>query len=111
MPISPGETLDGRLTESDSREADGSYRDAWTFRGRAGETFVITMRSEDVDAFLHVGRMAGDEWELLESDDDGAGEGDAEVTLTLPADGEYLIRAGTYDADETGAYTLSLERP
>ncbi|HYR06907.1 MAG TPA: PPC domain-containing protein [Longimicrobium sp.] len=111
MPISPGETLDGRLTESDSREADGSYRDAWTFRGREGETFTITMRSEDVDAFLHVGRMAGDEWELLDSDDDSAGEGDAEVTLTLPADGEYLIRAGTYDADETGDYTLSLERP
>jgi hypothetical protein len=110
MPISPGETLEGRLTESDSREADGSYRDAWTFRGRAGETFVITMRSEDVDAFLHVGRMAGDEWELLDSDDDGAGEGDAEVIFTLTDDGEYLIRAGTYDADETGAYTLSLQR-
>jgi hypothetical protein len=110
MPISPGETLEGRLTESDSREADGSYRDAWTFRGRAGETFVITMRSEDVDAFLHVGRMAGDEWELLDSDDDGAGEGDAEVIFTLTDDGEYMVRAGTYDADETGAYTLSLQR-
>lgn len=110
MPISPGETLDGRLTESDTREADGSYRDAWIFRGGVGETFTITMRSEDVDAFLHVGRMAGDEWELLESDDDGAGEGNARVTITLPMNGEYLIRAGSYDPDETGAYTLQLER-
>lgn len=110
MPISPGETLQERLSESDTREADGSYRDAWTFRGRAGETFVVTMRSEDVDAFLHVGRMAGDEWELLESDDDGAGDGDAQVTLTLPDDGEYLIRAGSYDEGETGAYTLRVER-
>lgn len=110
MPISPGETLDGQLTESDSREADGSYRDAWTFRGAAGDTVVITMRSEDVDAFLHVGRMVGDEWEPLESNDDGAGEGDAEVSLVLPGDGEYLIRAGTYQEDETGAYTLSVQR-
>lgn len=110
MPISPGETLDGRLSESDTQEADGSFRDEWTFRGEAGETFVITMRSDDVDAFLHVGRMIGDEWELLESDDDGAGEGNAEVTLTLPEDGEYRIRAGSYDEGETGAYTLQLQR-
>src|SRR5687768_17846296 len=37
-PISPGETLDGRLSESDTEEADGSFREEWTFRGEAGET-------------------------------------------------------------------------
>ncbi|HEX2208880.1 MAG TPA: PPC domain-containing protein [Longimicrobium sp.] len=112
MPIAPGETLDGRLTESDGREGDGSYFDAWTFRGRAGETFVITLSSQDFDAFLRFGRMAGDEFESMETDDDGAHEGtDSRLTVTLAHDGEYVIRAGTYDADETGAYTLRLERP
>lgn len=110
MPISPGETLEGRLSKADAEEADGSFREEWVFRGDAGETFVITQRSEDVDALLHVGRMAGGEWELLASDDDGGGDSDAEITITLPESGEYVIRAGTYLAGETGAYTLSLER-
>jgi hypothetical protein len=111
MPISPGETLNGRLSESDTREADGSYRDAWIFMGQVGETYVITLRSEDFDALLQVGRMAGDEWDLLATDDDGAGEGsDSQLTITLPMNGQYLIRAGSYDEDETGAYTLSVER-
>lgn len=110
MPISPGETLEGRLSESDTQEADGSYRDEWTFRGNAGETYVITHRSEDFDSFLHVGRKAGEAWETLETDDDGAGDGDAEVTITLPDDGEYVIRAGSYLSAETGAYTLRLQR-
>lgn len=110
MPISPGETLDGRLSESDTQEADGSFREEWVFRGAAGETFVITQRSEDFDSFLQVGRMAGGEWDLLDSNDDGGGDSDAELTITLPESGEYVIRAGTYLADETGAYTLRLQR-
>jgi hypothetical protein len=110
MPISPGETLDGRLSDSDTEEADGSFRDEWTFRGEAGETFVITQRSTEFDSFLHVGRMAGGEWELLGSNDDDGGDSDAEITITLPEGGEYVIRAGTYLADETGAYTLQLQR-
>ncbi|HEX6369422.1 MAG TPA: PPC domain-containing protein [Longimicrobium sp.] len=110
MPISPGETLDGRLSESDTREADGSYREAWTFRGDAGETFTITLRSDEFDALLHVGRIVDGEWEMMETDDDGAGDGDAELSITLPESGEYMIRAGSYLSEETGAYTLQLRR-
>lgn len=110
MPIAPGETLNGRLWSTDTQEADGSYRDAWTFMGQVGETYVITLRSRDFDAFLQVGRMAGDEWEPLMTDDDGGGESDSQITITLPMNGEYVIRAGSYDADETGAYTLSVQR-
>lgn len=110
MPISPGETLDGRLSESDTKEADGSFREEWVFRGDAGQTFVITQRSTEFDSFLQVGRMAGGEWDLLDSNDDGGDDSDAELTITLPETGEYVIRAGTYLADETGAYTLQLRR-
>jgi hypothetical protein len=111
MPISPGETLNERLWSTDSQEADGSYRDAWTFMGQVGETYVVTLRSGDFDTLLQVGRMSGDEWELLMTDDDGAGEGtDSQLTITLPMNGQYVIRAGAYAPNETGAYTLSLER-
>jgi hypothetical protein len=110
MPISPGETLESRLSESDTKEADGSFREEWVFRGEAGETFVISQSSSEIDSFLQVGRMAGGEWELLDSNDDGGDDSDAEITITLPASGEYVIRAGTYLADETGPYALQLRR-
>lgn len=111
MPISPGETLNERLWSTDTQEADGSYRDAWTFMGQVGDTYVITLRSEDFDTLLQVGRMSGDTWDLLMTDDDGAGEGtDSQITITLPMNGQYVIRAGAYEPNETGAYTLSLER-
>lgn len=111
MPISPGETLEGRLWSTDTEEADGSYRDTWIFRGGVGETYVVTLHSEDFDAYLHVGQMTGGEWNVLETDDDGAGEGtDAQVSITLPVNGEYLIRATSYEGGQTGAYTLRLER-
>lgn len=110
MPISPGETLDGRLSESDTREADGSFREEWVFRGEAGETFVVTQRSDEFDSLLQVGRMVDGEWERIESDDDGGGDSDAQLTITLPESGEYVIRAGSYLEDETGAYTLQLRR-
>lgn len=111
MPISPGETLNERLWSTDTQEADGSYRDAWTFMGQVGETYVITLRSGDFDTLLQVGRMSGDAWEMLMTDDDGAGEGtDSQITLTLPMNGQYVIRAGAYEPNVTGAYTLSLER-
>jgi hypothetical protein len=110
MPISPGETLEGRLTDTDSREADGSYREDWTFRGDAGATYVVTMRSDDFDSLLQVGTIGSSGWRQLEQDDDGGGDSDAQLTLTLPSSGEFIIRAGSYRADEAGAYTLRLER-
>lgn len=110
MPIAPGETLEGRLSDTDTEAADGSYREEWTFRGDAGDTFIITQRSEEFDSLLRVGRMVGGEWELMESDDDGGGDSDAELTIILPESGEYRIRAGSYDDDETGAYTLRVVR-
>jgi hypothetical protein len=110
MPISPGETLEGRLTDTDSREADGSYREDWTFRGEAGERYTITMRSDEIDSLLQVGVIGADGWRRLEMNDDGGGDSDAQLTFTLPNSGEFIIRAGSYDEDETGAYTLQLER-
>jgi Bacterial pre-peptidase C-terminal domain len=110
MPISAGETLEGRLSDTDSREADGSYREDWTFRGDAGATYVVTMRSDDFDSLLQVGTLGAGGWRQLEQDDDGGGESDAQLTITLPSSGEFIIRAGSYREDETGAYTLRLER-
>jgi hypothetical protein len=110
MPISPGETLQGRLAETDQVEDDGSFSDAWTFRGSAGERFTITLQSSDFDAFLRLGRISGDEFMVLDTDDDGGGDTNSRIVITLPEDGEYVIHAGSYDDGETGDYTLRVER-
>ena len=50
------------------------------------------------------------EFEELESNDDGPSGTDSFLRITLPEDGEYLIRANSLSGGETGAYTLRLTR-
>lgn len=109
-PIAPDETVQGRLSAGDAREPDGAYGDVWAYRGGEGETITIVLRSEDFDSYLSFGRMVDGEWVEMESDDDGAGDLDSEITLTLPRDGEYLIRATSLMPGETGEYTLRVAR-
>jgi len=109
-PIAEGGAVEGRLMEGDPRERDGSLYDLWSFRGRAGESLTITLRSEDFDTFLRFGRTVEGEWDELGYDDDGTGTTDSELTITLPEDGEYLIHANAFGANERGAYTLLVRR-
>lgn len=109
-PIAPDETVQGRLSARDARAPDGAFSDVWLYRGQVGETITVVMRSDDFDAYLYLGRMAGGEWVELASDDDGAGGTDSEITVTLPQNGEYLIRASSLMQGETGAYTLRVAR-
>lgn len=107
--IRAGETRSGRLESGDRVSGDDSYYDAWTFRGRAGERVAVTLRSDDFDAYLRVGRRAGGEFEAIETDDDGAGGLDAMIVLTLPETGLYEIQANSLSVGETGSYRLTVE--
>jgi hypothetical protein len=108
--VRAGQTVSGRLEASDPALDDGSHYDVWSYRGRAGERLVVTLRSDDFDAYLAVGRLSGGDCEDdCETDDDGAGGTDARVVLTLREDGVYGIRANSLDEGETGAYTLTVE--
>jgi hypothetical protein len=108
-PIAPGQAVSGRLADTDSRDAEGSYRDEWTFRGRAGETVTITLRSDDFNALVQVGQVVNGEWQLLKEEDGTVDTRDAVLVIPLPEAGEYRIRAGSHRPGETGAYTLTLE--
>lgn len=105
-----GQTVRGELTPSDPRLSDGSHYDLWRFQGSAGQRVVVTLRSDQFDAFLVVGATAGDACTECEADDDGAGEGtNSRVRMTLPRTGTYEIRANSLMEGETGAYTLTLD--
>jgi hypothetical protein len=109
-PIAIGEAIDGELSSSDYRESDDSFADYYRLEARRGDRLVITLRSDDFDAYLVFGKLTGGSFEQIESDDDAAGGTDAQVEITIPADGVYLIRANTLSEGETGKYQLKVLR-
>ncbi len=104
-----GQALSGKLEASDRTTSDGTAYDDWLYRGRAGERLTITMRSGSLDTYLRFGRLVGDKFTQIETDDDGAGGTDSRCDVTLPAAGVYVIRANTLFAG-FGDYVVEVRR-
>ena len=105
--IGAGQTVTGQITRGSFRRSDdNSLANGYAYNGRAGERITVTLRSRDFDSYLIVDDPNGP---LRESDDDSGGGNDAQVTVTLPHDGRYVIVANTVSAGETGNYTLSVQ--
>ncbi len=103
-----GRTATGHLQEGDGVGwPGGRYYDEWTYSAAVGQRVVITMDSEDVDAYLVVLRDDGTE---VARDDDGGGDFNARVEFVAPAAGSYTILAEGWFS-ETGRYTIRVERP
>jgi predicted nucleic acid-binding Zn finger protein len=109
VALQAGVTINGSITDSDLTLTDKSKFDEYTYRGRRGEQVTITMRSSEFDTYLYIGRMTGDRWNLLTSDDDGGDGTNSRIVVVLPEDGQYLIRANALSADSRGRYTLTLQ--
>jgi hypothetical protein len=108
-PVASGQVVQGMLGEGDPDEEQKFFED-WIYQGAAGETLRIWLSSEDFDAYLTVGHTAEGVYEELDWNDDGEEMGtDSYLEITLPADGEYLIRATSWGSGSTGRYTLRVE--
>ena len=106
-----GATARGTLTDNDATADDGSYFDAYAVHVKDGDKLVLTMVSNDFDAFLVLGKDQEDGgFEALESDDDGLSDTHARMEWTAPDEGTYVIRAGSYGQGQTGAYAMTVER-
>jgi hypothetical protein len=134
-PISFPQTVTGTLTQADCKLPDGSSFDSYTFNGTAGQQIVITMKSANysstdpttLDPYLFLMRPGETtisvDPNITIQDDDSAGVPDALIPSTdpdlitpsfngtLPTTGTYTIIANSFDAGETGGYTLSLAGP
>jgi len=100
--ISVGAAANGELAASDTRVSGGQYQDVFTLRGRAGQNLRINLDSEVMDTLVRVSGPGN-----FSAEDDDSGDGlNAQLDITLPANGEYRIVATTFGADRTGAYTL-----
>ncbi len=103
--IAIGDSVDGELTESDGRSADGYAADRYRFEGREGQRIRIDLTSSDFDSYLE---LFDDAETSLTTDDDGGPEGlNARINFTLPRTGAYVIQARGF-SDATGDYTLKV---
>jgi hypothetical protein len=109
-PIQYEEQVSGSLAETDRVDEDGKFYRDYVLAGRRG-SIEIDLTSTDFDAYLLLGRMQGDRFHELASDDDGGSGTDARISHALTADGEYVIRVTTFGPGITGAYGLRVQRP
>ena len=106
--IRVGATVSGELTDHDPEQEDGGRYDAYAFRAAAGDRFVITLDSSDIDPLVRVGRMNGPDFTELANNDDAPGGGlNSRLVFTAPSAGEYVIRATGVD-ERLGRYALGL---
>lgn len=105
--IQVGRPVTGQLGPSSATLEDNSPFAAWYLDGRAGERVIITMRSSDFDAYVHVGQLGGREF--LDADDDSGGNTDAQLTFTFPSNGTFVIVANTFSAGASGSYRLEVQ--
>ncbi|MEG4291953.1 trypsin-like peptidase domain-containing protein [Microcoleus sp. C2C3] len=102
-----GPAISGKLTDKSSvLPEDNSFFDLYSFEGKAGQQITIEMKSEEIDPYLI---LLGPNQRGIAQDDDGAGSKNARITVRLPADGTYTLVANSYEASESGAYTLELK--
>lgn len=107
--INVGDTVEGSLSDGDGRNDSGAIADGYTFEGRAGQRVVVTMSSDEFDTWLDLYAGEGGGRYVVDSDDDGAGEGtNSRLTHTLTEDGLYTIEARGFSENGRGDYELTL---
>ena len=103
-----GGRIEGEIGEGDPGDDQGRAHDDYVFTGAEGQRIQAILRSGDFDAFLRIGSAEG-EFAELASDDDGLGRGfDSRLNFTLPADGDYVLRASPLSGEEKGLYSIEL---
>ncbi|HEX8160955.1 MAG TPA: pre-peptidase C-terminal domain-containing protein [Pyrinomonadaceae bacterium] len=107
--ITLNQTVNGALAAGDCTRPDGTFFDAYTFSGTAGQQVSITMTSLQFDTYLYL--LQPGETTITAGtiqDDDGGGGTNSRISVTLASTGTYTIIANSFVSGATGAYSLSL---
>ena len=99
----------GTLEEGDSViPNDGSFYDSYPIEGSAGDSFTITLESQDFDTFLAIMDREGN---IIEQNDDvNEQDSNSRLEITLPDDGTYSVIVNAYEQQGTGNYVLTVSR-
>mgnify|MGYP006266904953 CR=1 FL=1 len=102
--VSVGDRIEAELGK-DALEG-ARAQDRYLLEGTAGQTVVITLTSDDFDAYLELEADDGRRF----ADDDGAGTGlDSLLSYRFDRDGSVEIFARSFSGSDTGTYVLSVE--
>ena len=104
-----GQTRSGALASGDPESDDGTRFDAFSVSLRAGQRVAVTLKSDDFDPVVSVGRTAASGFSELASNDDGGGDGlNSYLVFTASDTGSYVVRASSLAVDGLGNYVLEL---
>ncbi len=110
-----GQSIEGEIAAPRAGEcppADPRIR-SYMFTAEAGTRMEVTMRADDFDTLVEIGKMDGCTYTMLGSNDDGSGEDDglnSRLIATLREAGTYVIRAKSLAEDGAGKFSLALNR-
>lgn len=101
-----GLSIDAQLTRDDPTDTalTDAPRKIVSVRLKAGQRYVIDLKSKDFDAFLRLENAQGKE---LARDDDSGGGLDARIRFVAPADGVYHIIATSLNR-RPGSFLLTV---
>jgi hypothetical protein len=103
-----GSTQSSRLDALSATVQNGRPAEAWRLMGTAGQRVSIVMTSEDFDTFLY---LTGPGLDQVLTDDDGAGDLDSKIDVTLPTSGPFTVVAAALSSGSSGTYTIRVEAP
>ena len=107
IPIRVGQTLTGKLSQSDQSFSDGSHYKLYAFVGNKGDTVAVDLSSDDFDANLLVADASGN---TLTRNDDSGEKCNARLTFVPPSTGNFRIYANSSAQAELGEYKITLAR-
>jgi uncharacterized protein YkwD len=85
---------------------DGSFYDSYPLEGKAGDSFIITLESDEFDTFLAIMDAKGT---IIEQNDDiDDKNSNSLVRVTLPDDGVYSLIVNAYNEGGKGKYVLTV---
>ena len=99
----------GVLEEGDETiPNDGSFYDSYPLQGNAGDSFIISLESQDFDTFVAILDSEGN---IIDQNDDINEENsNSRLRITLPSNGVYNVIVNAYDKGGKGRYTLTVRR-
>ncbi|BAZ43185.1 putative membrane protein [Chondrocystis sp. NIES-4102] len=87
---------------------DGSLYDSYPLEGKAGDSFVIYLESEEFDPFVALIDSKGN---IVEQNDDiDDDDSNSRIEVTIPEDGVYNVIVNAYDQGGKGNYILTVRR-
>lgn len=103
--VRPGDSVAGRLEESDRRRGSGQYEDIYAIDVPPGaESLDIRVSARDFDAIV---TLTGPGFEEGNDDEDDRGT-DSRLRTSVPRSGRYFISVSSYDRGEAGDYRLDV---